>query len=409
MMKSALLFSSLIAATHAAHAPLLDASDWFLTQSEMDEATGGFDRTSLGIAVSTGKNHLTPFVTAEMYWKSLYADVEATSSGDFIYMTGWLTRNDTILLPQNEESAAISSVGEVWTRAISRNVTSLSLLWRNVLPPGLELEKEFRDAVSKAGADNDMGDRARVIIDGRAPLPSGSHHQKSIIVKRNGEAVGYVGGIDLAQERWDTPDHCCVQTPPCAACAGVQREPGYGETCPGWQDVHTQVRGPAVLDIEGNFVARWNDDEQPSNLSPVEECPPKIARLTPEEVSSNAGTHSIQLLRTYVCSYQKVCKHGCFSNNAPYGETSHRDGIVKAIGNAVNFIYIEDQYFVWEEQVHNALLAAVKRGVQLIVLTQVTRKHITQQFFRVAEANMLYVRDVANLFISVGAKRHSGL
>jgi phosphatidylserine/phosphatidylglycerophosphate/cardiolipin synthase-like enzyme len=43
---------------------------------------------------------------------------------------------------------------------------------------------------------------------------------------------------------------------------------------------------------------------------------------------------------------------------------------MKAFGNAQKVIYIEDQYFVWEEDLLNVLLAAVNRGVQIVVLTQ---------------------------------------
>ena len=162
--------------------PDLNAGDWLLTKEEIDASTGGFDRSSLGIAVSSTGNKVGVFVTGDEYFSSLYDDVENTENGDFVYMTGWMTRNDTILLPQTEESAATSSVGEVWSRAISRNVSSLSLIWRNMLPGYMERLNAFKDQIATAGADNNMGDRARVIIDGRSPLPTGSHHQKSILV-----------------------------------------------------------------------------------------------------------------------------------------------------------------------------------------------------------------------------------
>mmetsp|Transcript_31431 Transcript_31431/g.58540 ORF Transcript_31431/g.58540 Transcript_31431/m.58540 type:complete len:550 (-) Transcript_31431:193-1842(-) len=351
--------------------PDLDAEEWLLTKEEMNESTGGFDRTSLGIAVSSSGNKVDVYVTGVDYFSSLYDDVESTTNGDYVYMTGWMTRNDTILKPQTEQSSAVSSVGTVWSNAISRNVTSLSLVWRNMLPGYMDRLEEFKNQIATAGEANSMGERARVIIDGRAPLPSGSHHQKSIIVKRSGETVGYVGGIDLAQSRWDTVDHCCAQSPPCEACEAYKRDPGFQEDTPGWQDVQCRVRGPAVMDIGGNFVARWNDNEKPSNVNPTESVPPKIPPIATSEVaSSGVGNHTVQLLRTYICSYQRVCKHGCFSENAPYGETSHRDGLIKAFSKAQNYIYIEDQYFVWEEDLHAELLKSVQRGVQVVVVSQ---------------------------------------
>jgi phospholipase D1/2 len=350
--------------------PILNAEQWFLTSDEINAATGGFDRRSLGISDYTHGNSLTPLITGEPFMKALYEDIEMTNnSDDLIYLTGWLTRADVMLLPQTEDSASKSKIGDVWARAISRNVSTLSLVWRNLVPGMLDLVEDFQKIVADTGEQYGLGeDRANVVIDGRSPLPSGSHHQKSCVVKRAGEAVGYVGGIDLAHQRWDTPDHCCAQNPPCAACEAVKRQPDMGDII-GWQDVHTRIRGPAVLDIEGNFVARWNDEESPG-FGPA--TPPKITRrLTASETAqSGVGTHSVQLLRTYVCSYQNVCQHSCFANNAPNGETSHRNALMKAFNMSQNFIYIEDQYFVYEEEILEGLKAAVSRGIQLVVLTQ---------------------------------------
>lgn len=363
-------YNSLITPKKVFDQPYLQSEEWFLTSSQINISTKGFDRKSLGISDYTHGNHLTTLITGEPFMKSIYDDIEMTNgNNDLIYLTGWLTRPDVMLLPQTEESASKSRIGDVWARAISRNVSSLTLVWRNILPGMLDLLNEFHDIVTTTGEKNGLGpDRANVIIDGRAPLPSGSHHQKSAIIKRKGEAIGYVGGIDLAHQRWDTPDHCCAQSPPCASCEAVKRQPDMGEII-GWQDVHTRIRGPAVLDIEGNFVARWNDDESPS--VGVDNPPKIINRLKKSDVAlSGIGTHSIQLLRTYICSYQSLCQHGCFVNNAPNGETSHRDALIKAFGLAKNFIYIEDQYFVYEVEILEALKSVVSRGIQLIVLTQ---------------------------------------
>lgn len=352
------------------HQPILKAEEWFLTSSEILQSTSGFDRHNLGISDYTHGNLLTPLITGEPFMKALYEDIEMTNGGDdLIYLTGWLTRPDVMLLPQTNESASKSKIGDVWSRAISRNVSTLSLVWRNLVPGMLDLVENFQKIVFETGEKYGLGaDRANVVIDGRSPLPSGSHHQKSSVVKRAGEAVGYVGGIDLAHQRWDTPDHCCAQSPPCASCEAVKRQPDMGDII-GWQDVHTRIRGPAVLDIEGNFVARWNDDESPG-VGP-ENAPKITRRLTKSETAqSGVGTHSIQLLRTYVCSYQSVCQHACHANNAPNGETSHRDALLKAFKLSKNFIYIEDQYFVYEEEILEGLKSAVSRGVQLVVLTQ---------------------------------------
>jgi len=45
--------------------------------------------------------------------------------------------------------------------------------------------------------------RLRFYLDGRHPVGA-SHHQKIVVID---DALAFVGGMDLAQERWDTPDH----------------------------------------------------------------------------------------------------------------------------------------------------------------------------------------------------------
>ena len=172
----------------------------------------------------------------------------------------------------------------------------------------------MKEAAEKAGADESM---ARAIVDGRTKI-AGSHHQKTIVIKRNGEAVAYAGGIDLTHDRWDTPFHCCgipeaERTDECAeTCKTRETEPVNFRI--GWQDISVRLRGPAVIDIGANFIARWNDDERPSNI-PYPYVEPAVVMKAKgvqenEVAKSGVGTVAVQILRTYACSYQPVCTKG---------------------------------------------------------------------------------------------------
>ena len=79
----------------------------------------------------------------------------------------------------------------------------------------------------------------------------------------------------------------------------------YGPT-PAWHDIQLAVTGPAVGDVEAVFRERW-DDPAALTRSPVRRLNDR--RRGPRGVRTNlppqapdpepAGTHAVQLLRTY--------------------------------------------------------------------------------------------------------------
>ncbi|GLE09531.1 hypothetical protein PINS_up021259 [Pythium insidiosum] len=60
--------------------------------------------------------------------------------------------------------------------------------------------------------------------------------------------------------------------------------------------------------------------------------------------------HHVQIARTFSCKYKR------YDEYAPRGEKSILASRLKAIRNAKNFIYIEDQYFVLVPELLQALL-----------------------------------------------------
>ena len=142
----------------------------------------------------------------------------------------------------------------------------------------------------------------------------GVYHQKHVSIRRaDGTYVAYLGGIDLNSDRIDTSLHRAVHP---------------------FHDVQLRVTGPAVKDVITSFHERLHL-HQPTAVAPV---PPSSVGTIP-----NAGTHLVQIARTYF-------KPG--SNNlgtplpfAPSGETTPIRTIELAIGQAKDFIYVEDQYF----------------------------------------------------------------
>ncbi|HYQ25825.1 MAG TPA: phospholipase D-like domain-containing protein, partial [Polyangiaceae bacterium] len=77
------------------------------------------------------------------------------------------------------------------------------------------------------------------------PVMGASHHQKFVVVDG---AVGFLGGIDICDARWDDCDH--RQHNP-------QRVNLEGEPCKPYHDVQAAITGDAVGPLVDVFVERW--------------------------------------------------------------------------------------------------------------------------------------------------------
>ena len=88
-----------------------------------------------------------------------------------------------------------------------------------------------------------------------------THHQKTIVMDSGDTIVSYLGGVDLTDGRFDTPEFPLFDfqhqhsedfyqncTPGATATTGP-REP--------WHDIHARLEGPSALDVLANFEERW--------------------------------------------------------------------------------------------------------------------------------------------------------
>jgi len=178
---------------------------------------------------------------------------------------------------------------------------------------------------------------------------------------KNDQPVAYVGGVDLANDRWDTIYHN----------ATAIRDAGhitFREK--GWMDGHIRIHGPAAKDVASNFLARWNSDYLPcqgldDDLLHFKN--PSYDHLPPLDYASSTtaaklGTQSVQIVRTFSCEYEH------YKEFAPRGETSLFQAHIKAIKNAQNFIYIEDQYFVLVPELLDAIMEVMPTIQRVVVI-----------------------------------------
>lgn len=202
-----------------------------------------------------------------------------------------------------------------------------------------------------------------------------THHQKTVIVDADAghykrRITAFVGGLDLCQGRYDTPNHHLFRTLQTVhkddyhnpnfmgPAVGCPREP--------WHDLHSRIDGPAAYDILANFEERWLKASKPHGLQKLkassDDALLKIERiadingiedgpfLSPDDPE---GWH-VQVFRsidsTSVVGFPKDPKDATKKNlvcgkNVLIDMSIHT-AYVKAIRAAQHFIYIENQYFL---------------------------------------------------------------
>ena len=102
-------------------------------------------------------------------------------------------------------------------------------------------------------------------------------------------------------------------------------------------DVNLKLKGPAVADVERTFAALWN------KLGPERD-------VIPLNKQNNPGTGvGVQVLRTLPGDTFSISDSGELTADYKHGETSVLEAYQRAIANAKDYVYIEDQYFTAPE------------------------------------------------------------
>jgi phosphatidylserine/phosphatidylglycerophosphate/cardiolipin synthase-like enzyme len=183
----------------------------------------------------------------------------------------------------------------------------------------------------------------------------GIWHNKAQCVKFQNESgeteySAFLGGIDINENRLDTPGH------------GLPRI---------YHDLHCRLTGPVVLDAWTSFNERWDFDRVRAGTSRL-----PIAAPTSAELPARPERHIVRVGRTY-CG-PKPDGSSTPLPFSPEGERSTYDTLLAAIQQARRCIYIEEQYFVYDGSVnppapsdgtyHAALLNAASECERLVIL-----------------------------------------
>ncbi|MGW0479999.1 phospholipase D family protein [Nonomuraea sp. NPDC003214] len=336
--------------------------EWFLTREER-----GNPATRLG-AWTTG-NLVRPLVHGAAYFADLRAALDRLGKGDLLLFADW--RGD----PDERLTGDGPGVASAMAAAAHRGALVRGLIWRSHLD-----RLRFSAAENRHLGEDIEAAGGQCLLDTRV-RPGGSHHQKFVVLRHDGDAaadVAYVGGIDLCHSRRDDAAH--RGDPQAAPMPDV-----YGDTPP-WHDAQVAVHGPAVADVETVFCERW-DDPAPETRQPLRRLRDHVERMDdvpalpdPGPPPAPAGTHAVQLLRTY--PYRRSAYPF-----APLGERSVARAYHKVLARARSLVYLEDQY-LWSTEVIEPFAAALERepGLRMII---VVPRHPDQDGWLAAPASLI--------------------
>jgi phosphatidylserine/phosphatidylglycerophosphate/cardiolipin synthase-like enzyme len=278
--------------------------------------------------VQEKNSSLTLFQDGKETFQEIYSAIK--NSNEFVVILGWMFTH-TLKLVKSDEYKALNSL---LMEKAEKGVKIFILVWedhRDHLKTGnskskTDLEDLKHDNINFQFVGND--ENSSNIL-----FSIYSHHQKCVLCDDNGKYVGFLGGLDLASGRYDTPEHTVFHKDfkdDYYSPGGTFRQP--------WHDIHCKVEGKIFEDLYLNFTQRWNFHlkDKPTD---------KIYSDLPILKSNNLDIHqnsnwNIQLFRSISLENENV--------------QSVYDLYLNSIRNAEEFIYIENQYFhgsgdLWEE------------------------------------------------------------
>ncbi len=213
--------------------------------------------------------------------------------------------------------------------------------------------------------------RDRVLLDWSGAL-IGSNHQKIVLVRLGDEVTAFVGGLDLALNRYDAVPHDRMTL-------GTERW--------GWHDAAVRLRGPAAERVWEVYRYRWgvaaalprrywmlsmggmgvlNPPLRPLTVPEAPTQPPRGHPGTAVTVVRSFDPWAIDSVRVL----RRVRRPGLPTG----GVHEVFRTLSRAIDGARRYVYVEDQYLKempgggWRHTLYGPLRRAAGRGVRVILV-----------------------------------------
>ena len=333
-----------------------EAGDWFLGSRTVWEG-----------------NAVDAYLDASSAWEAIGRAIEKAVNPEqnhFVYFVDWDFGLDTGMIGGKTIKTLLEQASNV------RKIPVRTLLYQNQRRTyGMMSMNEGPDNEGNVKYVNSL-DNGGAVHDGRY-LYTGTHHQKMIVLNTSEGLVGFCGGIDIHPGRIN------------------------------WHDVHLRIRGPGASDLHRTFHERWQDHPWSAHAAHSSIIEPRA--VTPVA----AGDLTVQVLRTYGngSKYEGINipsdpnKVAIADNDrapraynfAPGGERSILNFLVKAIGMAKKFIYIEDQYLVASAAMNagpaisTVLADKLAQGLERLVILVARTESVNGELFQAWERRKRFI------------------
>lgn len=276
-------------------------------------------------------------VDGSNYYRAFYRAAQLAQRS--LLIAGWQFDSDTMLLRgADAERATMPTELLTFLDALCRKKPDLTvhiLAWD--FNPVFALEREWMQSLRfQLGTPSNV----HFLFDDVHPVGA-SHHQKFVVID---EAIAFVGGMDLANGRWDDRRHSNEN--PLRFDDGTPQKP--------YHDSMAYVTGPAVRRIAEQFAARWlaakgEPLRLPEATSTIEAEPVSVPGLLMFEGELPIAGHEVAISRTW------QTEDACI--------TEVQALFVRAIESAEHTIYLETQYLT-SRVVLEALLRRIRNQQQ---------------------------------------------
>ncbi|NTW71230.1 MAG: cardiolipin synthase [Eubacteriaceae bacterium] len=187
---------------------------------------------------------------------------------------------------------------------------------------GYHLTKYDYDAMIKAGVKIARFFPSRIkLLNLKANY---RNHRKITVIDG---AIGYIGGFNVGDEY-----------------IGLDKKMGY------WRDSHLRIEGSAVYELQMRFIMDWRSANKESIRLTYDYLP----------VTSEVGHVGVQIV-----------------SSGPDDENEHiKQGYLKMINSAREYIYIQTPYFIPDQSIFEALKIAAVSGVDVRIMIPNKPDHV---------------------------------